>query len=130
MEDFTPEGKALSRKLYRILTSYLKGPALSITRAVRQTENGFLVWQRLNAEYRSLSRQRGMALAQVLATYPAFPKDKSVMECVLALEEVVHQVVADGYLDPMFTPEPSTTSTTYVARLEYLQECEGNDVVV
>ena len=91
MEDFTAEGKALSRKLYRILTSYLKGPALSITRAVRQTENGFLVWQRLNAEYRPLSRQRGMALAQVLATSPAFPKDKSVMECVLALEEVVHQ---------------------------------------
>ena len=91
MEDFTPEGKALSRKLHRILTSYLKGPALSITRAVRQTENGFLVWQRLNAEYRPLSRQRGMALAQVLATYPAFPKDKSVMECILALEEVVHQ---------------------------------------
>ena len=91
MEDFTPEGKALSRKLYRILTSYLKGPALSITRAVRQTENGFLVSQRLNAEYRPLSRQRGMALAQVLATYPAFPKDKSVMECILALEEVVHQ---------------------------------------
>ena len=91
MEDFTAEGKALSRKLYRILTSYLKGPALSITRAVRPTENGFLVWRRLNAEYRPLSRQRGMALAQVLATYPAFPKDKSVMECILALEEVVHQ---------------------------------------
>ena len=81
MEDFSPEGKQLSRKLYRVLTSYLKGPALAITRSIRQTENGFLVWQRLNAEYRPLSRQRGMALAQVLATYPAFPKDKSVMEC-------------------------------------------------
>ena len=91
MEDFSQEGKQLSRKLYRILTSYLKGPALSITRSIRQSENGFLVWQRLNAEYRPLSRQRGMALAQVLATYPAFPKDKSVMECILALEEVVHQ---------------------------------------
>ena len=91
MEDFSQEGKQLSRKLYRILTSYLKGPALSITRSIRQSENGFLVWQRLNAEYRPLSRQRGMALAQVLATYPAFLKDKSVMECILASEEVVHQ---------------------------------------
>ena len=93
MEDFTAEGKALSRKLYRILTSYLKGPALSITRAVRQTENGSLVWQRLNAEYRPLSRQRGMALAQVLATYPAFPKDKSVMECILALTNTIRSQV-------------------------------------
>ena len=91
MEDFSADGKQLSRKLYRILTSYLKGPALAITRSIRQTENGFLVWQRLNAEHRPMSRQRGMALAQVLATYPAFPKDKSVMECILALEEVVHQ---------------------------------------
>ena len=91
MGDFSAEGKALSRKLCRILTSYLKGPALSITRAARETENGFLVWQRLCAEYRPLSRQRGMALAQVLATYPAFPKDKPVMECILALEEVAHQ---------------------------------------
>ena len=91
MEDFSADGKQLSRKLYRVLTSYLKGPALAITRSIRQSENGFLVWQRLNAEYRPMSRQRGMALAQVLATYPAFPKDKSVMECILALEEVVHQ---------------------------------------
>ena len=81
MGDFSAEGKALSRKLHR----------LSITRAVRETENGFLVWQRLRAEYRPLSRQRGMALAQVLATYPAFPRDKSVMERILALEEVAHQ---------------------------------------
>ena len=44
--EFTAEGQALSRKLYRILTSYLKGPPLSITRAVRESENGFLVWQR------------------------------------------------------------------------------------
>ena len=45
MGDFSAEGKALSRKLYRILTSSLKGPALSIARAVRETENGFLVWR-------------------------------------------------------------------------------------
>ena len=63
------------------------------------------------------------------------------MECILALEEVVHQynqVTGEDYPNSLLMgtlircspPHLRQTSTTYVTRLKYVQECEGNDVVV
>ena len=88
---YTDDQKQLAHRLYAVLTSYLRGKCAHLAKAVSKSRDGFLVWFRLIHEYEPSSRQRTLALAQALASYPTFPKEKSAFECVLLYEEVVQR---------------------------------------
>ena len=45
----------------------------------------------MHKEFLPSTRQRSLALAQALATYPTLGKDKSSLECILAFEQMVQQ---------------------------------------
>ena len=45
----------------------------------------------LHREFLPSTKQRSLALAPALATYPSFRKEKSSLECILAFEQVVQQ---------------------------------------
>ena len=51
----------------------------------------FNFWRELHKEFEPSTRQRFLATAQTLASYPACPKDKSVLESVLAYEQLASQ---------------------------------------
>ena len=81
--------RSLSQKLYAILTSYLRGRCAHMVRAESQHKDGFRLWFNLNHEFMPSTRQRSLALAQALGSYPSFNKDKSVLESILNYEQLV-----------------------------------------
>ena len=86
----TPE-KELAHKLYAVLTSYLRGRCSHIIKAFAKSRDGFAIWYQLMREFEPTSRQRSLALAQALASYPVFAKDKSCLESILVYEQTVQQ---------------------------------------
>ena len=80
---------ALSTKLYSILTSYLRGRCSQMVRSGVREMNGLQLWRDLHREFMPSTRQRGLALAQVLATYPPFSAQKSTLESILEYERLV-----------------------------------------
>ena len=83
--------KELAHRLYAVLTSYLKGRCGHMCKAASRTRDGFAVWWQLIREFEPSTRQRSLALAQALSSYPAFPKDKSCLESILIYEETVQR---------------------------------------
>ena len=83
--------KELAHKLYAVLTSYLRGRCSHIIKAFAKSRDGFAIWFQLMKEFEPTSRQRSLALAQALASYPVFSKDKSCLESVLVYEQTVQQ---------------------------------------
>ena len=81
--------KDLAHKLFAVLTSYLRGRCSQIVRSGAKVKDGFKLWYDLNQEYMPSTRQRSLALAQALGSYPAF-KD-NVMDCILNYEQLVLQ---------------------------------------
>ena len=93
--------KALAHRLYAILASYIKGPALQFIRAEATEKNGFLVWQQLKNLYMPKARPRTMAIGQAIMGLPSFPKDKSMMENLLQLDLLLDQYrLASGHPMP------------------------------
>ena len=80
---------ALSTKLYSILTSYLRGRCSQMVRSGARDMNGLQLWRGLHREFMPSTRQRCLALAQVLATYPPFSAQKSILESILEYERLV-----------------------------------------
>ena len=89
IKPYTPEEQDLSPKLYSILTSYLRGRCVGLVRSFSKSKGGFRPWRALVTEYEPASRQRSVAVAQTLASYPSFPSTKSAMENVLDYEALV-----------------------------------------
>ena len=91
----------MAQKLYAVLTSYLKGKCAPMVRAEAQTKDGFKFWHNLNQEFMPSTRQRSLALAQALGSYPAFSKDRSASESILNYEQLVLEYEqASGSIDP------------------------------
>jgi hypothetical protein len=91
LNPYNAEEKELSTKLYSILMSYLKGRCGGLVRSLSKTRDGFRQWHALQAEFKPVSRQRSLAVAQALASYPCFPASKSAMENILSYEALVQQ---------------------------------------
>ena len=98
---YTDEDRELARKLYAVLGSYLRGRCSQLVRSCNQCKDGFLLWYQLVQEYIPSTRSRSLALAQALAQYPMFAKDRSVMEAILQYEQTVqHFEEASGSTYP------------------------------
>ena len=78
---FTTEEKELSAKLYRlytVLATYLKGRCFNMVKAGMKAKNGFWLWRQFYKEFLPSTRQRSLALAEALATYPTLERTKAV----------------------------------------------------
>ena len=90
-------GQVLSKKLYTVLTSYLKGAPLQLSRANQNSQNGLALWRQLCNQYQPHTRQRAMGLMQALMNYPSFSNAKPVLDQVLRLEELAQEYrIASG----------------------------------
>ena len=95
MSDMNDVTKELSVRLHAILTSYLRGSPLQLTRL--GDRNGFKVWRDLFQVFMPSTRQRSLGLAQTLATYPAFPANKPMLESIINFERIAEEYeVASG----------------------------------
>ena len=83
LSTFDEGQKELAHKLYAVLTNYLRGRCSHIIKAFAKSRDGFAIWYQLMKEFEPTSRQRSLALAQALAAYPSFSKDKSCLESIL-----------------------------------------------
>ena len=86
----TPEGVAIknrSFKLYAILAGILKNRPL---RLLRQTpnSNGLEVWRQLHSLYAPKTKVRSMAILSAIMGYPAFTKDRTLVEQLQTLERL------------------------------------------
>eukprot|EP00435_Cladocopium_sp_Y103_P043647 s2238_g12.t1 len=91
LKPYSPDEQDLSTKLYAVLTSYLRGRCMSLVRNFAKTKDGFRLWKALVTEFEPPSRQRSLAVAQALASYPSFSSSKSALENVLLYEALVQQ---------------------------------------
>ena len=91
MSAYTEDEQMFSTRLFAILTSYLKGRCLHLVRSGMEQRNGFALWKELHKEYLPSTRARSLALAQALASYPQFAKDKTVLDNVLSYEQLVQE---------------------------------------
>ena len=91
LKPYNADEQELSMKLCSILTPYLKGRCSGLVRSLSKTRDGFRLWRGLQAEFEPASRQRSLAVAQALASYPCFPASKSAMENILSYEALVQQ---------------------------------------
>ena len=81
----------LSVTLFAILTSYLKGRCVGLVKSMAKQKDGFKLWRALIQEFEPSSRQRSLAIAQSLSNYPAFTNSKTILEQILAYEQLVQQ---------------------------------------
>jgi len=91
MANYNEGEKEMAHKLYAVLTSYLRGRCAHLAKAHSKTRDGLAVWYSLMREFEPSSRQRSLALAQALASYPTFPKDQSCMDSILIFEETIQR---------------------------------------
>ena len=78
---------ARSRRLFAVLTSYLKNRPLRIVRSV-DTGDGYQACQSLCREFQPSSRQRSVALAQAILNFPLFERGRT-LDGLLAFEKLV-----------------------------------------
>ena len=89
---YDSEQKSMSNKFFAILSSYLRGRASALVRAVANGDkDGFRLWYDLCREYLPTSKQRTLCLAQTLAQYPQFSGKSSMLEQILNFEQLVSQ---------------------------------------
>ena len=79
----------MAHKLYVVLTSYLKGPALQLSRLLGESKNGLRLWQLLTNQYSPKTRQRSLAISQAITSFPCFSDTKSLAESIASLEQLV-----------------------------------------
>ena len=82
------EQKARALKLYAILATYIRGPALKIVRSV-ETHNGFAGWGALISHLEARSRQRALALLDGLTSFQ-FGK-RTTTEGIYEFERLVRE---------------------------------------
>ena len=83
----------LAYKLYAILTSYLKGPVLQISRGISESRNGLQLWKTLTDHFAPHTRQRALALSQAISSFPTFSTSggKTLHEQIMNMELLVNQ---------------------------------------
>ena len=81
----------LSVRLYAVLTSYLRGSALQLSRSMSSSKNGLQLWKVLVNQYAPATKQRSLAISQAIATYPGFTRDKTFAESIAGLEQLVNE---------------------------------------
>ena len=92
LSDFASDDvKEMAHRLYSILASYIRGPALQLVRAEAAEKNGFLVWQNLKNLYQPKARPRSMAIGQAIMNLPSFPRDRGMLENLLRLDLLLEQ---------------------------------------
>ena len=79
--------KARSTKLYAILAGILKHRPLRLLRAVGDS-NGLEVWRQLHALYVPKTKVRSMAILSAIMGFPAFTKERTLLEQVQMLERL------------------------------------------
>ena len=91
--DWSDQDWDLARKLYSILTSYLRGSALHLSRSEAENRNGFVLWKKLVDYYAPATRQRALSLSQAISSFPQFVPgaDKTLQEHVSGMETLVQQ---------------------------------------
>ena len=87
VEDYAEPTRQRPRKLFSILCSYVKNRPLRLVRSV-ENNDGFKAWQALCRELQPSTRQRSLALAQTILSFPPFEKGKT-LENLLAFEKLV-----------------------------------------
>ena len=88
MSAHTEDEQMFSTRLFAILTNDLKGRCLHLVRSGMDQRNVFALRKELHKEYLPSTRARSLALAQALASYSQFAKDKTVLEDVLSYEKM------------------------------------------
>eukprot|EP00435_Cladocopium_sp_Y103_P023051 s1251_g5.t1 len=86
---YNADERLMSQKLYAVLTSYLRGKCAHMVRSEATSKDGFKLWHMLNQEFMPSTKQRSLALAQALGSYPCFSKDRSALESILNYEQLV-----------------------------------------
>eukprot|EP00435_Cladocopium_sp_Y103_P037670 s676_g10.t1 len=91
-----------------------KGKCLSMVKSFAKSKDGFRLWKALTQEFEPSTRQRSLALAQTLSSYPPFVNSKSTVEQILEYEMLVQQF-------------EDASSTVYPAELKIvtLVRCAG-----
>ena len=69
MDQFTDAIKTQSQRLYSILTSYLRGSALQVSRSLAADRNGFKLWKTLINQHAPNTKQRALALSQAISSF-------------------------------------------------------------
>ena len=102
LSDFaSDEVKEMAHRLYSILASYIRGPALQLVRAEAGEKNGFLVLQNLKNLYQPKARPRSMAIGQAIMNLPSFPREKGMLENLLQLDLLLEQYrLSSGHAMP------------------------------
>ena len=91
VSELSPDVRELGVKLYSILASYLKGPALQVVRSFASDRHGFGVWHKLKSLYAPRARPRTLAIGQAIMQHPAFPQQKSMLENLLQFDALLDQ---------------------------------------
>ena len=91
MDQFTDAIKTQSQRLYSILTSYLRGSALQVSRSLAADRNGFKLWKTLMNQHAPNTKQRALALSQAISSFPAFTRERSFAESIAQLEQLVNE---------------------------------------
>ena len=86
-----PNIRELGIKLYSILSSYLRGPALQVVRSCSNDRNGFAVWHKLKSLYAPRARPRALAIGQAIMQHPSFGGQKSMLENLLQFDSLLDQ---------------------------------------
>ncbi len=81
----------LAHKLYAVLRSFLPGKCPHFIKSLAKSRNGFAIWHQLMKEFEPTSRQSSLALAQAVASYPVFAKDRSCLESILVYAQTAQQ---------------------------------------
>ena len=76
-----------------LLTSYLKGSALQLSRSGSETRNGFALWKTLVDHSAPATRQRALALSQAISSFPQYKQaaGKTLQEHIMSMEALVQQ---------------------------------------
>ena len=78
-------------KLYSILTSYLKGNPLQLSRVIAERKDGVQLWQLLRDQYAPATRTRQLALPQAISSFPCFDASKPMSSAITQLEQLVNE---------------------------------------
>jgi hypothetical protein len=89
IDDASADVQELGMRLFSILSSYLRGPALQVVRSFGDDRNGFGVWHKLKSLYAPRARPRALAVGQAIMQHPSFPTQKSMLENLLQFDALL-----------------------------------------
>ena len=83
--------REVNTKLYSILTSYLRGSPLQLSRLLGNEKDGLRLWQLLRDQYAPVTRSRQLALSQAISSFPCFDTNKALSASITELEQLVNE---------------------------------------